>query len=216
MKISVLLIAGLFLLASAAFAGVEETLLNNGDFAAGGAGWEFDGGVNFGAFMDHETTAWDPWPYPGASGYIRQIIDNSNSPYWDPDLNRKIETVEFDLYTQGVGYIQVAFDWWYDMGDVKPIGDADDWDWVIDDSTGEPVQFTSLNQWTRYTVDYEWLDMQPRWTSIEVYFFGCTDGNEAGVDSMVVTSMCIPEPSSLIAFSGSLLALAGFAWRRKH
>ena len=209
MRISILLIAGLFLLGSAAFAGVEEPMLNNGDFAAGGVGWQFDGGVNFGAFASHDSTAWDPWPYDGASGYIRQIIDNSKSPGWNPNLNHKIETVEFDLYTQGEGYIQVGFDWWDYMGDVKPTGDAPYWEVL-------PQQYTSLNQWTRYSVTYEWPNSQPRWTSIEIYFIDCTDGNEAGVDSMVVTSTCVPEPSSLIAFSGSLLALAGFAWRRKQ
>ena len=209
MRISVLLIAGLFLLGSAAFAGVEETILNNGDFAAGNVGWEFDGGVNFGPFAGHDTTAYDPWPYPGYSGYIRQILDNSTSPYWDPDLNHKIETVEFDLYTQGEAYVQIGFDDWGDYAGDKPFGEAPNWEIL-------PEQYTSLNQWTRYSVTYEWTNSQPRWTSIELYFFGCTDGNEAGVDSMVVTSRCIPEPSSLIAFSGSLLALAGFAWRRKH
>ena len=95
MKISVLLIAGLFLLGSAAFAGVEEPMLNNGDFAAGGDGWEFGGGVEFGPLAGEDSTANASWPEPGASGYIRQIIDNSKSPYWDPDLNHKIETVEF-------------------------------------------------------------------------------------------------------------------------
>ncbi len=209
MRISVLLIAGLFLLGSAAFAGVEEPLLNNGDFAAFGAGWEYSESVNFGVFAGHDTTAWDPWPYPGASGYIRQIIDNKKSPYWNDDFNRKIETVEFDLYTLGTGYIQIGFDWWDYMGDDKPFGGADHYEVL-------PYELTSPNEWTRYSVTYDWLNSQPRWTSIEIFFFGATQGNEVGVDSMVVTSWCVPEPSSLIAFSGSLLALAGFAWRKKH
>ena len=208
MRITVLLIAGLFLLGSTAFAGSEEPLLNNGDFVLGGTGWEASESVLFGAFAERDTTAYDPWPYPGASGYLRQIIDNSKSPYWNPDYNHKIETVEFDLYTQGDGYIQIGFDWWEYMGDQKPVGDAPYFEIL-------PEELTSPNQWTRYTFSYEWLDSQPRWTSIEIYFFGCTDGNEAGVDSIVVTSMCIPEPSSLVALSGSLLALAGL-WRRKR
>ena len=208
MKITVLLIAGLFLLGSAALAGVEEPLLNNGDFAAGSAGWEASDSVVFGPFAERDTTAYDPWPYPGASGYIRQIIDNTKSPYWDPSLNHKIETVEFDLYTQGNGYIQIGFDWWDYVGYTKPVGPAPYWEVL-------PTRYTSPNQWTRYTVSYEWKNKQPRWTSIEIYYFDATGGNEAGVDSVVVTSRCVPEPSSLVALSGSLLALAGF-WRRKR
>ncbi len=214
MRIVVLVLAGMLVIATAALAGEIEPLMDNGGFAAGGAGWEASESVTFGPFATRDTTAYDPWPYPGASGYIRQVIDNSKSPGWNPLGEYKIETLQFDLYTEGIGYIQIGFDWWDTyFGNTKPTGPAPYWEVV-------PIQFMSPYTWTTYTVDYNWKGKpgqtwQPRWTSVEIYFFGCTSGNEAGVDTLVLTSRCVPEPSSLLALSG-LLGFAGIAWRRRR
>jgi len=36
------------------------------------------------------------------------------------------------------------------------------------------------------------------------------------VDQLVIDTICVPEPSSLLALSGSLIGLAGFAIRRRR
>jgi len=200
-------------LSTSVFAGIDEPMVDNGSFDYSGAGWEYSESVIFGEYQGHDTTAYDPWPYPGASGYIRQIIDNSKSPYWNPALNHKIETLEFDLYTEGEGYVQIGFDWWDNyFGSQKPVGQAPMFEIL-------PTQYQSKDHWSTISVTYDWLGKpgatwQPRWTSIEIYFFGCTNGNEAGVDSITVTSRCVPEPASLSVLLGGLVGLAG-AWRRR-
>lgn len=215
MRMAFLLLAGLFALSAPVFAGIDEPLLVNGCFGDGSAGWEYSENVIFGEFGGRPDTAYDPWPYPGASGYIRQVVDNSKSPFWDPNLNHKIEVLEFDLYTTGEGYVQIGFDWWDQYwGDTKPIGQAPFFEIL-------PTQFTSVGQWTRYAVEFDFYGKpgatwQPRWTSIEIYFFGCYGDNEAGIDDLVLTSRCVPEPSSMLALSGSLLGLAGFVLRRRR
>lgn len=224
MRITILLLIALFALGTAAYAQYDVPLLDNGCFEQGGAGWEASEAVVFNAgtgvdVYGRSHIAYDPWPYPipgdQPSGYLRQIIDNSKSPDWNPNLNHKIETLEFNLYTEGEGYVMVGFDWWDTDSSTKPSGPAPYWEIL-------PTKYYSPNQWTRISVTYDWAGkpgptQQPRWTSIEIYFYGCAGtGNEAGVDDIVVTSRCVPEPSSTMALGGSLLGLVGFAWRRRH
>jgi hypothetical protein len=222
LSIVVLLFAGLFALGASAYAGTDSPLDDPSFEQAAITGtstvWESSSNVIFGAGFERPSIAKDPWPYPfpgeGPTGYIRQIVDNSRSPYWNPALNHKVETVEFDLYTTGQASVQIGFDWWDTYwGDPKPVGPAPLWEVL-------PAHYTSPNGWTRYSVTYDWYGKpgqtwQPRWTSLEIYFWGSAT-DEAGVDSLVLTSKCVPEPSSLLAFSGSLLGLAGFALRRKR
>lgn len=222
MRIIILLVVGLLALSTSAYALYDEPLIENGCFDQGSTGWEASEAVQFNAgtgvdVFGRPDIAYDPWPYPipgdQPSGYLRQIIDNSKSPFWNPNLNHKIETVTFELYTAGAGHIQVGFDWWDTFDSTKPVGSAPYWEIL-------PTQYYSPNEWTTVSVTFDWLgkpgSQQPRWTSIEIYFYGCSGtGNEAGVDNIVVTSQCVPEPSSLLVLGGSLLGLAGAAWRRR-
>jgi hypothetical protein len=192
--------------------------IDNPCFEQGGLNWEASEQVGFNAgtapVFERPHIAYDPWPIPGAAGSLRQIVDNSKSPYWDPALNRKVATLDFDVYTTGDAYVVIGFDWWDYMGDVKPVGPAP-YEELL------PMQFKSVGQWTRFSVTYDWWDKpgqthQPRWISLEVGFFGCSGtGFEAAVDDMVLISRCVPEPSSLVALSG-LFGIAGLAWRRRR
>lgn len=224
MKNCVLLLAvfvAVLAVGSSAFATTVDpnNEVDNWCFVDGDAGWEATENVDFNAgsgdVFGRPHVAIDPWPIPGAAGSIRQIVDNARSPYWDPNLNHKIVNMEFDVYTTGDAYVVVGFDWWDYMGDEKPSGAG---------QYGEmlPMQFASPDSWTRFSVVFDWAGkpgqtQQPRWISVQFGFFGCSGtGHLAAVDDIVLTSRCVPEPSSLLAFSGSLLGLAGFALRRRH
>jgi len=189
--------------------------LDNPSFIDGSTGWEYTEGVLFNAggplVFDRPHIAFDPFPIPGAAGSIRQVVDNTRSPYWNPTLNDKIATVDFDVYTTGDAYVVVAFDWWDYMGPDKPVGAAQ-YEEVL------PTHFLSPDEWNRFSVTYDWADKpgqthQPRWISLEFGFFGCSGtGYEAAVDDVVLTSRCVPEPVSL-----AVLALGGLAMlRRRH
>lgn len=221
MKIALLLVVALIAMGTSVFAGQGgdvPLLVENGSFVNGGTGWDDSGNIVYGPDYQRPDIAKDPWPWPDPgnkpTGYLRQIIDNSKSPDWNPNLNHKIETLTFDLYTQGTGYVKIGFAWWDTYwGDTKPIGNAPQWEVLS-------ANYTSPDTWTTYEVTYDWLNKpgatwQPRWTAVEFYFWGCTNGNDAGVDSVSVTSRCVPEPSSILALAGGIMGLAGFARRKR-
>ncbi len=184
--------------------------LENGCFEQGSTGWEYTENVFFNAGTDdvfgRPHIAVDPWPIPGAAGSIRQIVDDSLSPSWDPDLDHKIVDLTFDVYTTGEAYVVVGFDWWDYMGDTKPVGAAP-YEELLE------THFISPNQWTTFHVTYDWVDKpgqthQPRWVSVEFGFFGCSGtGYEAAVDTVVFEGRCVPEPASLMLLALGALAL---------
>ena len=191
----------------------------NGSFLLGGEGWEYSESVLFNAgtgelIGGREDVAYDPWPIPGACGSLRQIIDNSLSPDWDPMLNHKIIDLWFDLYSFGNAYVVIGFDWWEYTGDEKPTGEAPFEELLVE-------QFTSPGQWNRIHVTYDFLDKpgttwQPRWVSFEIAFFCSEQGDSSAVDEIVMQSKCVPEPSSLLAFAAAIGGLAGALYRRRR
>jgi hypothetical protein len=224
MKRGIILIGVLLLLVVICVPAMSQTPdpaneLDNPCFVSGNNGWEFSEQVQFNQseylVFDRPHVAYDPWPIPGAAGSIRQIVDNTRSPLWNWDYNRKIATLSFDVYTTGEAYVVVGFDWWDTMSDTKPVGPGQ-YEELL------PDHFQGQNTWTRYTVTYDWankpgLTHQPRWISIEFGFFGCSGtGYEAAVDDVVLKSQCVPEPSGLLAVAGSLIGGAGLAWRRRR
>jgi len=205
--------------ASAAW--LHENELANPCFEQSGAEWDPNGNMAFNAGtgelkFDRPHIAYDP-PGVGESGYIRQIVDNSQFSGWNPNLNHKIGYLTFWVYTTGPAYVQVGFDWWDRTTDPKPVGyNEPGYHTEI-----LPMQFTSLEQWTPVDIVFDWAgkpgNNQPRWVSLEFYFWGCSQtGFEAAVDDVYFTSQCVPEPSCLVALSGSLAGLAGLALRARR
>lgn len=198
-----------------AYYGHENELVNP-CFEDGGDGWEYSPNVLFGAYADRPHTAYDPPGLYGEAGYLRQIVDDSLFSGWNPELNHKVGLLTFWLYTTGPAYVQVGFDWWDRITDPRPIGFSDpDYHYEV-----LPQEFQSEGAWTQVSVPFDWAgkpgNNQPRWVSIEIYFFGCTQtGFEAAVDDMSFTAQCIPEPSSLIVLLGGLFS-AGFVVRKRH
>lgn len=213
-------VLAIFAFASGAYAGYgHENELLNPCFEQGGEYWEYSQTVQFnagqGLKFDRPHIAYDP-AGQGESGYLRQVVDDSLFPGWDPNLNRKVGTLSFWVYTTGGAYLKVGFDWWDRLTGPKPIGFSDpDYHYEI-----LPTEYRSVGQWSYVELDYDWGgkpgNNQPRWVSIEFYFYGCVGGNEAAVDDVSFTAMCIPEPSGIVALASSILALSGFAWRRRR
>ena len=157
--------------------------------------------------------AYDPNP-PGTppgqpSGWLRQIVNDSLSPGWNPDLNMKFYRFTASVYTTGNAYIMFGVDWWNSNSIPKPLpgtpADGDIWSGPI----------TSPYEWTQVTWE-GYLPCQPKWVSVEVAFYGCSGtGQEAAVDEMAFYAKCVPEPSSILGLASGVLALAGFAFRKR-
>lgn len=214
--LAVALLIGVTLPCGAAFAAYgHENELSNPCFELGSQDWEYSPNVLFGPYAERPHTAYDPPGY-GEAGYLRQIVDDSLYSGWNPALNHKVGLLTFWLYTTGPAYVKVGFDWWDRLEGPKPIGFSDpDYHFEI-----LPMEFQSVGQWSQVSVPFDWAgkpgNNQPRWVSIEIYFYGCTQtGFEAAVDDMSFTAQCIPEPSSLMALFGGLVS-AGFVIRRRR
>jgi len=115
--------AAMLALGTAAFATTfnPNNELDNWCFIYGPQGWEVAGNVAFngngtieGGAPVHGRghIAYVPqspspglleFPIPGSSGSLRQVVDDSQYPGWNPDLTRKIGYLSFDLYTPGFG-----------------------------------------------------------------------------------------------------------------
>jgi hypothetical protein len=193
----------------------HENELVNPDFDLGEQGWEdHSSSVLFGSKAEHDTTAWDP-AGQGEVGYMRQVVDDSQFPGWNPLLNHKIGQLSFYLYSTGDAWLQVGFDWWDRLTGPKPLpGDIQGYHYVV-----LPQQYRSTAQWTLVTVPFDWAgrvgNNQPRWVSVEFYYYGCTGIDYAAVDSTEFWGECVPEPSSLIAVFGGMLS-AGLVLRKRR
>ena len=159
--------------------------------------------------------AWDPAGY-GESGWMRQIVDDMRGN-WNPNYNHKIADISFGLYTTGPAYVQVGIDWWDDATQpTKPARGA-----VAPHFELLPTQYTSVDDWTDVNLTFDWAgkpgDQQPRWVSLEFFFFGCSQtGFEAAVDDVSFVGTCVPEPSSMLALSGGLIGLVGLIARKRR
>lgn len=212
-------LAGLFAIGSAAFAGIDTSTLDNSSFAQGKTGWEASDSVIFNSGgdlkFDRDSIAYDPTGI-GESGYLRQVVDASRSPYWNPSMNHGIGELSFWTYSTGTGYMQVGFGWWDSNSRTKPTPGT-----AVDHFELLPTKYYSVDEWTQQTVSYDWLNKpgnsQPKWISLEFFYFDCSGvGNESAVDEISFTARSVPEPSSLLAMFGGLAGLGGVAIRRRR
>ncbi|MCX7347162.1 MAG: PEP-CTERM sorting domain-containing protein [Alphaproteobacteria bacterium] len=196
--------------------------LANPCFVFGGSEWNPSGNMMFNGngtdpggvpVFGRGHIAYDPNP-PGTppgqpSGWLRQIVNDSLSPGWNPALNQKFFRFTASVYTTGNAYILFGVDWWTDNNIPKPLPGtpADGAMW------SQPI--TSLGGWTEVTWE-GYLPYQPKWVSVEVAYYGCSGtGQEAAVDEMAFYAKCVPEPSSILGLASGVLALAGFAFKRR-
>jgi hypothetical protein len=186
--------------------------IDNPCFESGGAYWESEGSVHFNAGTGilvggRPDVCHDPAPV-GSTGYLRQIRDDTRSPYWDWNKNRKVIDLWFEVYSEGNAYVQVGIDWWDYTGNTKPTGAAPHQVWL-------PAQYVGGQggTWAEYFVQYDFMTIQPRWISVEWAFF--SNGYELAVDTTCLQSRCIPEPSTIVALCCGLVGLVGCVRRKR-
>jgi hypothetical protein len=192
--------------------------LSNPCFIDAGDGWDYNSVVQFNGnhteqggdtVFGRTNIAYDPGPEGSPSGVLRQIVDDSLSPGWNPALNQKFFRLTAWVYTTGQAYVSLGVDWWNDPSIPRPLpgtpADGDMW----------TAPIYSPDHWVQ--VSWEgFLPVQPRWVSVEVAFYGCTLSNsEAAVDDMQFSARCVPEPSSILGFATGAMALIGFSIRRR-
>jgi len=200
-------------LASVGFAQLNDyNELANPGFEEGGADWDSEG-VLFNAGADPQLGRPDiAWAEGEGSriGYLRQIVDDSLSPYWNPNWNQKDWMLTGWVYTWGEnGYIRLGIDWWSDPNRPRPLpGEEPDgrlW--------SDPVY--SVNQWGAFEWHGSLLGCQPRWVSVEIEFYGSCLGEGAAVDDLHFSAECVPEPSTLMVLATGLGGMC-MALRRRR
>jgi hypothetical protein len=201
------LFALLMLLAVSAYANE----LDNACFIDGSVGWEWQG-VAFNSGTQGDVFGRSHVAFDFAGSWLRQICDNSKSPGWNPLLHQKEITVYFDLFTEGNTSVDLYIDWWdeapYNSQDTKPGGTSPH-------STLVAQGMQSTIDWTYHTFTVL-LPQQPRWSGPRWVFNGVTELQGAAVDTTCYTSVCVPEPSSIVALLSGCAGLGGLILRKRR
>ncbi len=140
----------------------------------------------------------------GPIGMIRQIVDQSQFPGWDPLGTQTVIGLQFDRLLKAV-----SGDTWRDVGMRVYL------DWMEDGSypyPGEPEYVRQLvyEQWSPGQSEYpgpqDWvheqieitLPAQPQFLSVEVEFYAhYAMWSFLGIDNVDLESYCIPEPATM-------------------
>jgi hypothetical protein len=205
----------------------------NGDFGTGTlVYWQH--GVDIDVGIDGPGHDWAATcKNPGGDLWLRQIVDDTASPDWNPALHRKEITVTADLAWSGwVGAgaeVKFRLDWWAES--YNNVTDPTTLPYYSDPmlSGSDPAQGYFVSDWVSYDLsglpalqwlpvtpfDERLLDVQPRWVSLEVVYTQPA-GTGVWMDNVTLTGKCIPEPSSLLAlFGGCGVLLAGLRRSRR-
>jgi len=215
--------------------------LNNGDFENPPGSWgPWEHGAGLALAVDGPSHNWGVYcKDPTQSLLLRQVVDETLNPLWDPYMHQKEIDLMADIRTSWMpgdpghptSTVSFRLDWWSDVG--KP-----DW-W-------EPSQFWDGNQmvyvpgdfhsdWVTYgfTENGTWRTVnpfandlyvlrdengnpiQPRWVSVEV-LIEQDPAEYVWVDNLILTSRCVvPEPSAFLGLGSGILGLCGMLRRRK-
>ncbi len=140
--------------------------------------------------------------YDGPSGTLRQVVDESQFPGWEPKGTRKLIDIEFDYLLHSVS-----------SGAERKVGLLVQLDWQADGSTwpvpGDPSYQRQLvfeewrypdagaPQWKHADIRLE-LPFQPRFLGVEFEFhLHFPEAGVVGVDNVDLEGQCLPEPSTL-------------------
>lgn len=220
------LLVGLLLVASvSAFASPIEGSPNeivNGTFDDGLNGWIYaPGEVSAFVFGNPAPAVQCNHTIAGWGDRMRQVVDDSKNPLWNPNLHRKMIDLQVDIAVlvkdNETGGVRFRLDYWdesYNSWEQAPTTTdpllgyyVTDW---VEYTSAQELWFTTKNPFDRVV-----LPIQPRWVSVEIEFL-----QPAGVinmvDNVVLTSKCIPEPSVIASLAMGLMGFMGVGrFRRK-
>jgi hypothetical protein len=147
---------------------------------------------------------------------IRQVVDDSTGVYWNPDLHAKVIDLEawisIDVKDDAVGGVRFRLDWWdetpYNQWPNPPSETDPGYHvtpWVeYTSAQGYGVTFTYVNPFDNYHLLLgEEQPVQPKWISVEIEFLQPSNVINR-VDSVVLTSKCVPEPPTTAALLAGL------------
>ena len=152
--------------------------------------------------------------YQDPMGKIRQTVDESQFPGWDPTANRKIIDLEFDyLLGADIGDpvnqagLKVYLCW---LGDgTQPPNPADQRQLAFEQWQSPSSQ---VPEWSHADISLE-LPIQPRLLCVEFEVHArFAETTVVGIDNVSLEGQCVPEPSALALFA--LAAIATIRRRR--
>ena len=224
MRLLLALLTSLLIVVGPAFGnsfGYPNEVVNGGFETGDFTGWDPSGAANIMNSGDWAVQAPEGEKYAGAiaswggfDGGVIQIIDNTQSPGWDPDLNQKLIDLEFYalLHDRHQGgdwwentWMEVIIDWYdasgaYREEQVFLESNAT----LLPNWTGGPQNDIA---WAPVHIEYLIEDFQPEEISLHIHWWknDATEWGYAFVDGIDLESRCVPEPGS------ALLLLVGLS-----
>lgn len=201
-----IIIIGLVAILALTCAGYANEL-DNPCYELGGLGWETSGPEILFNAGNYEMFTRMHIAYDPGGAWLRQICDNKKSPGWNDNYHMKQITLGFDVYNEIGSSVDVYIDYLpdsYNTSDTKPTGVT-----YLSTYLGN---FSDLG-WTTISRTIT-LGTQPRWCGPR-FVFNLTGDADAAVDTASLTSVCVPEPSGLIALASGLFGLLGLVNRRR-
>lgn len=195
--------------------------LVNGTFDNGLDGWEYTPGDIVAAVVGNPAPAAQcNRSLEGWGLRLRQVVDDSKNPLWDPNLHIKMIDLQADiaiLVKDGAtGGVRFRLDYWdesYNEQDEPPVTTdpgagyfVTDW---VEYTSSQETWFTTVNPFNQVL-----LPIQPRWVSVEIEFLQPA-GSFNLVDNIILTSKCVPEPGTLMLLASGLVGLGFVRSRRK-
>jgi hypothetical protein len=176
----------------------------------------------------------------GVDVWLRQIVDDSLNPYWNPNYHAKRIDLVADVTWSGLvetssSGISFRLDWWDDSYNGVEDPTVLPHYWGTPPTTSDPANGYNVSDWVTYTfadmgiLPGQWATVnpfdryslpttQPRWVSVEVSYVQA-DGEAVWMDNVVLTANCVPGEPPVPEPSGVLIMLTGIvplAWSRRY
>jgi len=217
MRTLVLFAAGVLVLCAAGRAVANSELVNELQNPGVEQGWQFwpchGSGLLIGPANGHGNAVY--CKDPGGDRLIRQVVDESQYPGWNPAYHAKWIDLSADILCMDLGggpesAVKFRIDWWnenrnsinYDVQRPKLMPPPDGVsEWVTIHFAHDVPRYKPF-KWFRVH-PFEWNRtlferFQPRYVSVEVKLVQAL-GETVWVDNFEFYGKCVPEPSMLVA-----------------
>lgn len=193
--------------------------ITNGTFDNGLNGWECDARDVVAAVVGNPAPAAQcNHSIEGWGDRMRQVIDDTLNPLWNPSYHVKVIDLQADIALltkdHSTGGVRFRLDYWDEIyngqNEAPAITDpgyhVTDW---VEYKSNQEFWFTTVNPFDRIV-----LPIQPRWISVEIEFLQ-PPGTVNLVDNVTLTSKCVPEPGAIASLATGLLGLVGLIRYRR-